>query len=737
MESPRSRPIARPGSAGSNSSGRFSYESRAKSPLSIISSVDSYETGRTSLESQTSFNSSLARRGPTPVYAHGNGIPNRAPMAPMPMSAKNGLKFESTSLPPTPSRLGPQKGAVSKTGGGLAGVRYLRNLNPGEGFKKLPKEILLVILQELRRSHVEAGSLSCATCWMRDCCNLALSCKKWWRATRNILYEDIQLIGCDSVMHTKKRFKMRYGTRLTLLRRTIREQPDLADCVKTLKVPSMPEAAKTKKEREEYLDLVASVIMSCPNLERLPGFYPAYTHEFSRFVHAISTRTKLLEQVWVIDPSPFQRQHRYTLSEDSRNLYPTLIPGLLLPEQCVEFLDYHSNWDNLQTLFLHCNPGGTLDSALLMDIFASLPSLQHLNVSSFPAPAFTDDTLLSLPPLKSLRLDSVPGISASGLSTYASLPTSNTLASLSLISIPVLSLPALARLFSRLASLTAFTISQGPAPSLPMGEEIFMHPYLASSTLQSLHWETTSPLSEQATDILSKSIQFNGFPSLKMLRTPADYTGSFQALCKPRDKIELPGDRYRNIHQPLPSSQSLPNLPSPSPTKGSFFGGSNNSQASFSMPPSPAYVTSPTKSVFSFNEKEEEALSSSGGRSLAQARRQAQSRIEGADKHPQFHIIVWDDDNQFVERFAVGSFIGQVQSKIWYSLKPDIEGMDEAIVRMSTLLDGGEEVAMRNGCTGNWNLDVDKSGKGRNIGKEKWWHTERGRWKEVGLEKFF
>lgn len=553
-------------------------------------------------------------------------------------------------------------------------------------------------------------------------------------------YENIQLIGCDSVIHTKKKFKMKFGTRLTLLRRTIREQPDLADCVKSLKVPSMPEAAKSKKEGDDYLDLVASVIMSCPNLERLPGFYPAYKHGFSRFFHAISTRTKLLEQVWVIDPSPFQRQHRYTLSEDSQNLYPALAPGPLLPEQCVEFLGHHSNWDNLQTLFLCCNPGATLDSPLLTDVFMSLPSLQNLNVSSLPAPAFTDDTLLSLPPLKSLRLDSVPGISADGLSTYASLPTSNTLTNLSLISIPVLSLPALARLFSRLSCLTSFTISQAPAPRLPYGEEIFMHPYLASSTLETLHWEITNPLSEQATDILSKSIQFNGFPSLKTLRTPADYTGSFQALCKPRDKIELPSDRYRNIHQQLQSSQSLPILPTSSPTKGSFFSSSNNSQASISVPPSPAFVTSPTKSFSSHDEKDDEAHSSSGGRSLAQARRQAQLRIESADKHPQFHIIVWDEDNQFVERFEVGGFIGQVESKISYSLKPDIDGMDEAIVRMNVLFDGGEEIILRDGCTGNWNLDVDKSSagaKGRNLGKEGWWHTERGRWREIGLEKFF
>ena len=120
----------------------------------------------------------------------------------------------------------------------------------------------------------------------------------------------------------------------------------------------------------------------------------------------------------------------------------------------------------------------------------------------------------------------------------------------------------------------------------------------------------------------------------------------------------------------------------------------------------------------------------------------AQSRIDTAQSHPKFHIIIWDEDGQFVERFAVGAFIGSIQSKIYYSLKADIDGMDEAIVKVDGvggLLDGGEEVNVRDGCTGSWNLNTSVQGKsGRvNGGKERWWHTERGRWREVNLEKFF
>lgn len=87
-----------------------------------------------------------------------------------------------------------------------------------------------------------------------------------------------------------------------------------------------------------------------------------------------------------------------------------------------------------------------------------------------------------------------------------------------------------------------------------------------------------------------------------------------------------------------------------------------------------------------------------------------------------------------MERFAVGGFAGNIQSKVSYSLKPDMEGSDEALVRIPALLDHArDETAFRDVCTGNWNFDVCDKGKM----KDKWWHTERGRWKDVPLEKFF
>src|SRR5437762_1912411 len=117
-------------------------------------------------------------------------------------------------------------------------------------------------------------------------------------------YGQVWIVGSDSGLHTKKKFKMKYGCRLKLLRRTLRENPSLAVFVRELKVPDLLGSLSIESEdRRKYLDVVASIVMCCPSLERLVGFYPTYSHEFDRLRHALSTRTKLQEHVWIIGDS--------------------------------------------------------------------------------------------------------------------------------------------------------------------------------------------------------------------------------------------------------------------------------------------------------------------------------------------------------------------------------------------------------------------------------------------------
>ena len=180
----------------------------------------------------------------------------------------------------------------------------------------------------------------------------------------------------------------------------------------------------------------------------------------------------------------------------------------------------------------------------------------------------------------------------------------------------------------------------------------------------------------------------------------------------------------------------MPNMSLPSPTKSSFSFGHKASESRGSN-----VVKSPTLSTFSLNmdhSRSEDGMEAcSKGMSLVTARRMAQHRIDAAANQPQFHIIVWDENGHFLERFEVGAFMGQVQSQIYYTLKPDIDESDEAVVGVHDLLDGGEETNPRDGCTGSWNLETKEKGRNGSKGKDRWWHTERGRWKDVPLKLFF
>jgi hypothetical protein len=707
---------------GSSSSinSQSSYYFGPKTPLSLTASSDNTSSRSIEVNARMPMSDRPQYTDPmaAPFTVYGNGRTTQRPLL---------IPRRLSSAPSSPTLPYP-------------GKQYIRRI-PGEAFKKLPEEVLLNILTELRKLHLAHSSLSCSTCCMRDFISIGASCKKWWNAARIALYEDIQLIGEDSISHIKKKFKIKHGSRLKLLRRTLQSRPDLAECVKSLKVPTTPESAKNQKEQEQYMDLVASVIMACPKLERVPGLYPAYKHDFSKFVHALSTREKLQEQVWIVSANPSQPQYKLNLSEDSEYLTPIIVPNFLPPDQCIDFLNLHSNWHNLKTLVMHCNPEGTMNSALFTDVFDSLPSLENLHLSSFPATVFDNHTLLCLPSLRSLRLENLPGITDDGLSGFASHARTDRLKSLSLISLSLHSLPVLARLFSHLKSLTKFTLSQAQSPP---GVDFFLYPYLASETLKSIHWEFRDPADDKATEILSKSISSAGFPSLTKIRAPTDFEGHLQKLCRPRERIELSGDKYRNIGvarpSGLPASQSMPILPTL--TTRSSFGPGHSYTGSIGS----SYVKSPTRSAFSFNmdtrsnTSEESSDSPEQGMSLALGRRLAQQRSEAAKSKPKFHIILWDENGEFVERHAVGGYLGQLHSQIGYDLSPDLEGSDDSLINIENLLDGSEETNVRDGCTGSWQIDVKRKGSDKmSVKKRKeWWgHTERGRWKDLDVHRLF
>lgn len=647
-----------------------------------------------------------------------------------------------------------------------------RRAKPGELFAALPGEVLELILEELKQLHLRPGSASCATCWMRDCCSVALSARKWLKFARTALYEDIQLVGADGT-HMKKRYKLGHGARMVLLRRSLRSLPHIAVVVRSLKVPAL---LPPGTDADGYRDLVASVIMACPNLERLTGFYPAYNHEFSRLFHALSTRQRLREMAWVLEAPPAQPQPQTRTRSKTRiktrtrqggeDLVIAPTPAALQPQQSKAFLEHHVNWLHLTTLTVHCQPGAVLGpDSLLTSTLVCLPLLQNLHLSHLPYATFNNASLLSLPPLKKLTLAHLGGVTTAGLSSFATRPNSATVRSLTLIHMDVDSLPALARIFSNFAALESFSIVQRAPPTMAPGEPIWLFPYLASPSLRRLHWDiidnnhdndTTTTTNQHpaalvaaaspADVILARSVAAAGFPRLRALRAPNDPEGIFQALCRPRERADLPADRYaiasagshhHHPHHPYhvgtPPRRGVRRASTASSSAGAgsvssgSSGGAGGTDSPGPGPPpgSPGFAQAPAAAAEGVG---------AGASHLRLARMAAQARVEAGRRAPRFLVNVVDERGMVVERHGIGAFVGCVGSPVEYVLLPDAGGTDEGggLVGVEQLIGGGgEDGGGMEGCMGRWNtyssVVVDKKDR------ERWWHTERGRWRGVAL----
>ncbi|KPM43834.1 hypothetical protein AK830_g2716 [Neonectria ditissima] len=595
-------------------------------------------------------------------------------------------------------------------------------LQPNELLARLPGEVLGLILAKLRDLHLGPRNDSCATCWMRDVCNVSSASRKWYKAARIALYDDIQLVGADSAAH-KKKYKLNQGARVRLLRRSLRANPQLAAIVRVLKVPA-PELPVKGSNIPDYDDLVASLVMACPNLESLLGPTTTYDHSFKKIFHALSTRPNLKQMSWLIHTSPHQKHQRIQSSTQQLGL---VMPGELMPFQEAAFLNHHDNWSNLESLTIHCFPGAALaPEGLLTKALEYLPSLKHLHLCNIPANGFTDTNLVALPALKTLTLSGITGITSNGLSAFATRANSLSLRKLHLRHTPLTSLAALARMLSNLCSLTTFSLVQACSPVMPEEDSfaLWMMPYLASNNLKTLHWDITAHgLSVNAADdILSRSIAAGGFPALRTIRVLNDPDGVFQDLCYPMERIDLHTDRFRTPEKPrdMPGFgfNSSSNSSPISPTRYLFKSSSNNSIASVQTPQSPT----------------------GSGRhppctNLHAARLAAQARLEAAHSRPRFTVNVIEEDGTTTETFSMAGFIGTAGSVIKYHLLPDVGSTDEkgGLIDVRDLEgDGGESVAGgREGCVGRWNTQEGVVADRKE--KERWWHTERGRWTKLSL----
>lgn len=713
------------------------HHKRQNSSSSVSSTGSSIVWGRESFESRhqsPSLSSSRTSLDSLPPYSSGS----RSPSSP---------HYQLKGYP-------WQRPAPIKT------VR--RQMRPGELFSLLPGDVLELILQELRALHIRDGGDSCETCWMRDCCAVALSGRKFVKYAREALYQHIYLVG-DEGPQMKKRMKMEYGCRLTLLRRTLRVNNQIAVIVRSIKPPARPVGVGSV----EYNDLVASVVMACPNLERLVGFYPGHDHSFQRLFQALSTRKRLKDMSWILEPAkthrvsggdPLRRSRRRSFSQSrSQSITP-------VGESFQSFPEFHLNWRNLTTLGIHGQPGATLAPGALEQALWHLPSLQTLHVSSLPSESFNDGTLALLPPLKKLTLSRLRGVTTAGLSAFATRAASTKIQTLTLHHMNIETLPALARLFSNLPCLDTFNLCQVYAPIMPTDELVWLFPYLASPSLRRLHWDIPYlPTRATTADrILAESIRAGGFPALRALRAPNDPKGIFQALCRPRGRISDALDRHKAA-QDWGHGHS-----SSSPQLGRGLVHHARSASSDNRPQHHARSMSGTSLSTSQHPSPPASLDAlmmpRDNSDLHQARLAAQARLEDARRYPRYCIDVIDVRGRVVEKYPVGAFLGTAGSRISYVLTPDEGGTDEGggLVGIADMLrDGGEmlvvprpEVVVERswrsrkgeggegerrvgfGCCGGWNKPQEEGGYGgEKKGREGGWaaHVERGRWKGVVL----
>ncbi|OBT47522.1 hypothetical protein VE00_03182 [Pseudogymnoascus sp. WSF 3629] len=574
--------------------------------------------------------------------------------------------------------------------------------------RRLPEEIISLIVAELRTVHLDADEKkrTCPTCYMRDVCSLTLANRQFMGPAKKVMYETIILTGSDSMGHIKKRFRVKFGTRLKLLRRTLRANPGLAELVKMIRVPSHMEAGagSSKKDQLLYDDIVASIVMACPNLERLVGFYPHYDYDSSRISHALSTRTRLAEQLWNIDGQPsFQTSYARSVGGY----------GVPLSDQAQAFISHHSGWDFLRTLAIHCRPTSAFDASVLEPLWSHLPSLRHLALSSLSPPP---DFIMHLPPLASLHLSIISTATAQTLIDLTRAPLTATLSSLTLSLLPpdVMSIVAIGRILSSLPSLSQVSFFSPTPLVLPAGTTVFLHPYIASPRLKFLHWDIpSSPQTSEvnrsdANYILAKAIDAGGFPQLRRLRAPRDYDGILQRTCRPSRGFDTPlvapyfNGNGRNGQ--IPTGRRKVSETSMSSSASGASGNAANGDFSYG----------PTSG-------------------LREARQAAQARIDLAKLKPRWKIACEDwstpDKVRVTARFDAGGFVGTIGSRVTYWLEEDgIEGLEGLINGRPSY----EE------CNGSWNARQDEKRGWGSAGPGAEWHTPREKgWKAESLDRLF
>jgi hypothetical protein len=315
-----------------------------------------------------------------------------------------------------------------------------------------------------------------------------------------------------------------------------------------------------------------------------------------------------------------------------------------------QFADLHERWQWLETLIL-CktdSSDGTIGPGIISAVTNRLWSLKHLMISGFGKEDFHNGTLLSLRPLQSLRLENLDGVTDQGIFQLSQSRNAFALESLSLVDLELVSMRTIQILLANLTRLRRFRFVQNTSPTLLVGGGLHnRRDTLASPSIHHLHWDTLIP--GQAIESLALSIKFGLFPSLRTLKAPSDPNGALQALCRP-------------IHRQALTACDL-----------KFFETVDQDRYT---------------------------------RSLRLSRLQAQLRIREIRSRPSLSVVVSDEEEQTHQTHVIGSYLGDVRSKIEYLLEPDVLGEQEALASLQGVVRKGDTCSVDSGVERLCGFDV-------------------------------
>lgn len=425
--------------------------------------------------------------------------------------------------------------------------------------------------------------------------NLCLVDKKWCRAAREHLYRDLWVP--DNKTAEKRKFSSKQPlSRLRKLLDSLRDTPGLGFLVHRMRITTelaeeLNVEANLPWRKGSALDLLAEVVRQCYNLEQLSGFTLPATSSTIPVMEALASRTRLKTHIWDFD---------------SRKALPSL----------ADFVHCHEGWYHLETLVLKADAGVDLGMATVSAILRKLPRLQHLMISGLHRADFHNTTLLTLPTVRSLRLENLGGLTDQGVEQLAFSRLALSLEKLTLVGLELVSLHTVQTLMSHLTRLRKFALVQNTSPEPQTGVKTAKKPMpLSSPSLRYLHWDCL--ISGSALALLADAIEDGKFPKLKMAKVPCDYDGLIQRLCRPMPLKKL-------------TSSDLDHL-------------AQHTQNRYE-------------------------------RNLRTAQIQAQIRVIQSRKQPSINVVVQDESMEVQSLHTIGSYIGSMDSKIEYVLEPEVDG---------------------------------------------------------------